>query len=192
MLDELVFCSPKQPDAAHRRLCTGSCSSRASCTSSARSSWSAACFTCWAVVTPLRLGRRRGRVVRRVDHYFGGRRATWAMWVGIASLLLVTGLWNFVQIVKTYKIVASYHMLGTLKIARRPRADVRSPRCSPAAPPPPNRSAENGACGSACAWCSASSPSSSAASCAPIPAHRKLDAATPPQLIAPRKQSSAD
>ena len=37
-----------------------------------------------------------------VDEQFGGRRAAWAMWVGIATLLLlVTGLWNYMQIIKT-------------------------------------------------------------------------------------------
>lgn len=51
------------------------------------------------------------------DQYFGGRRAAWAKWVGIASaLLLVTGLWNFITIVKENQLHWSYHMLGTLKI----------------------------------------------------------------------------
>src|SRR5688500_2864250 len=51
------------------------------------------------------------------DQYFGGRRAAWAKWVGIASaLLLVTGLWNFVTMVKENQLHWSYHMLGTLKI----------------------------------------------------------------------------
>src|SRR5688572_14605656 len=36
-----------------------------------------------------------------VDQLFAGRRAAWAKWVGISSLfLLVTGLWNFVSMVK--------------------------------------------------------------------------------------------
>src|SRR3954464_8272862 len=36
-----------------------------------------------------------------VDQFFGGRRANWAKWVGIATaLLLITGIWNYVQIFK--------------------------------------------------------------------------------------------
>jgi uncharacterized membrane protein len=32
-----------------------------------------------------------------VDQLFGGRRATWAKWVGIATaLLLITGFWNYI------------------------------------------------------------------------------------------------
>ena len=51
------------------------------------------------------------------DPWFAGRRGAWAMWVGIATLLLiVTGLWNFVQTIRTNEIATSYHMLGTLKI----------------------------------------------------------------------------
>ena len=75
-------------------------------------------FYLWAVITPLRLREGPGEGSSAAsDHYFGGPRATWAKWVGIASaLLLVTGLWNFIQNVTTYKIVPVYHMLGTLKI----------------------------------------------------------------------------
>jgi uncharacterized membrane protein len=51
------------------------------------------------------------------DTWFNGNRATWARWVGIATaLLLVSGLFNFINNVTTYKLVPSYHMLGTLKI----------------------------------------------------------------------------
>jgi hypothetical protein len=51
------------------------------------------------------------------DQYFGGRRAAWAKWVGIASLLLlVTGLWNFINMLKFNHLDPSYHMLGGLKI----------------------------------------------------------------------------
>jgi uncharacterized membrane protein len=53
-----------------------------------------------------------------VDQQFGGRRAAWAMWVGIATLLLlVTGLWNYLQIIRTNeKMASSYHMIAGLKM----------------------------------------------------------------------------
>ena len=36
-----------------------------------------------------------------VDQFFGGRRAAWAKWVGIATaLLLVTGLFNYIMVIK--------------------------------------------------------------------------------------------
>jgi hypothetical protein len=51
------------------------------------------------------------------DQQFGGRRAVWAMWTGIASLfLLVTGLWNYIQFIKTYELASSYHMFAGLKM----------------------------------------------------------------------------
>jgi uncharacterized membrane protein len=51
------------------------------------------------------------------DAWFGGNRAAWAKWVGIATLvLLVTGLFNFVTIIKANQIATSYHMLGGIKI----------------------------------------------------------------------------
>ena len=52
------------------------------------------------------------------DRLFGGRRAAWAMWVGIATLLLlVTGLWNYLQIIRMHeKLDPSYHMLAGLKM----------------------------------------------------------------------------
>ena len=53
-----------------------------------------------------------------VDQYFGGRRADWAKWVGIATaLLLITGLWNYVQIIKQHeRLASSYHMMAGLKM----------------------------------------------------------------------------
>ena len=53
-----------------------------------------------------------------VDEQFGGRRAAWAMWVGIATLLLlVTGLWNYMQIIKmNERMASSYHMIAGLKM----------------------------------------------------------------------------
>ncbi|MEX2306353.1 MAG: hypothetical protein WD738_02100 [Pirellulales bacterium] len=52
------------------------------------------------------------------DQQFGGRRAAWAMWVGIASLLLlVTGLWNYLQIIRMHeRLATSYHMLAGIKM----------------------------------------------------------------------------
>jgi uncharacterized membrane protein len=52
------------------------------------------------------------------DQQFGGRRAAWAKWVGIATLLLlVTGLWNYLQIIWTnQRMPPSYHMIAGLKM----------------------------------------------------------------------------
>ncbi|HEY3394346.1 MAG TPA: hypothetical protein VGK58_16655 [Lacipirellulaceae bacterium] len=73
-----------------------------------------------AVVSSLPLPPREGPgegLTSPADYRFGGRRAVWAMWTGIASLfLLVTGLWNFFQFIKTYDLSPSYHMLVGLKI----------------------------------------------------------------------------
>ena len=67
-----------------------------------------------SVPLPVREGLGEGS---SADQQFGGRRAVWAMWTGIASLfLLVTGLWNFFQFIKTYDLSPSYHMLVGLKI----------------------------------------------------------------------------
>jgi uncharacterized membrane protein len=52
------------------------------------------------------------------DPWFGGRRSAWAMWVGITTLvLLVTGLWNFMQIVQTHeKLGPHYHAAFGIKL----------------------------------------------------------------------------
>src|SRR5215470_7940704 len=51
------------------------------------------------------------------DRFFGGRRATWAKWVGIATaLLLFTGFWNYAQFSKTYDLASTYHMVLGIKI----------------------------------------------------------------------------
>jgi uncharacterized membrane protein len=70
------------------------------------------------VITSVPLALREGQGESSpADYQFGGRRAVWAMWTGIASLfLLVTGLWNFFQFIKTYDLSPSYHMLVGLKI----------------------------------------------------------------------------
>jgi uncharacterized membrane protein len=77
-------------------------------------------FYLWAVVTPsspLPPSERPGERSSSSDHFFGGRRASWAKWLGIASaLLLITGLWNFVNMVKFNQLHWSYHMLGLFKI----------------------------------------------------------------------------
>jgi uncharacterized membrane protein len=77
-------------------------------------------FYIWAVVSapnlPAPTGEQTGDV-SAVDRYFGGRRATWAKWIGFASLIiLATGLWNFISMVTANKLHFTYHMLGTLKI----------------------------------------------------------------------------
>jgi uncharacterized membrane protein len=52
-----------------------------------------------------------------VDQFFGGRRAAWAKWVGIATaLLLVTGFWNYIQFSRTYDLPKTYHMVLGIKI----------------------------------------------------------------------------
>jgi uncharacterized membrane protein len=72
-----------------------------------------------AVLLPLpyRVGPAEGSS-NTADALFGGRRAAWAMWVGIATLLLlVTGLWNYLQIIRMHeKLPPSYHMLAGIKM----------------------------------------------------------------------------
>src|SRR5215211_7638515 len=52
-----------------------------------------------------------------VDQFFGGRRAAWAKWVGIATaLLLFTGFWNYVEFSRTYDLPKTYHMVLGFKI----------------------------------------------------------------------------
>jgi uncharacterized membrane protein len=53
-----------------------------------------------------------------VDQLFGGRRATWAKWVGIATaLLLVTGFYNYIMIIKqNERMASSYHMVAGMKM----------------------------------------------------------------------------
>jgi uncharacterized membrane protein len=51
------------------------------------------------------------------DQLFGGRRANWAKWVGIATaLLLATGFLNYIRYMKTYDLPSSYHMLIGMKM----------------------------------------------------------------------------
>jgi uncharacterized membrane protein len=76
-------------------------------------------FYLWAVVTPSSAAPVREALVESsaVDTFFGGNRASWAKWVGIASLfLVVTGLWNFVSMVTANKLHFTYHVLGLVKI----------------------------------------------------------------------------
>ena len=53
-----------------------------------------------------------------VDQLFGGRRAAWAKWVGIATLLLLaTGLFNYLQIIRqNERMASSYHMIAGMKM----------------------------------------------------------------------------
>lgn len=69
-------------------------------------------FYLWRVVAPSSASAPSDSA----DASFGGRRAAWAMWVGVATLVLIaTGLFNFMQIVRTYDRMGSgYHaMFGT-------------------------------------------------------------------------------
>jgi uncharacterized membrane protein len=51
------------------------------------------------------------------DRLFGGRRANWAKWVGIATaLLLATGFLNYIRYTKTYELPSSYHMIIGIKM----------------------------------------------------------------------------
>lgn len=52
------------------------------------------------------------------DPWFAGHRGKWAMWVGIASLLLiVTGLYNYLRLINNYeRMASSYHMLAGIKM----------------------------------------------------------------------------
>lgn len=52
------------------------------------------------------------------DQLFGGRRSTWAKWVGIATaLLLISGLFNYTMIIRQHeRMASSYHMMLGLKI----------------------------------------------------------------------------
>jgi uncharacterized membrane protein len=52
-----------------------------------------------------------------VDQKFGGLRSKWAMWVGVATLLLLaTGFWNYFQYIRTYELVPKYHMILGIKM----------------------------------------------------------------------------
>lgn len=53
-----------------------------------------------------------------VDQLFGGRRAAWAKWVGIATaLLLFTGFYNYIMIIKqNERLASSYHMIAGMKM----------------------------------------------------------------------------
>ncbi len=53
-----------------------------------------------------------------VDRLFGGRRAAWAKWVGIATaLLLITGIWNYLQIINQHeRMPPGYHAVAGIKI----------------------------------------------------------------------------
>ena len=71
-----------------------------------------------AVILPLPYREGSGEGSADADRLFGGRRAAWAMWVGIATLLLlVTGLWNYLQMIRMHeKLAPSYHMMAGIKI----------------------------------------------------------------------------
>jgi uncharacterized membrane protein len=69
------------------------------------------------IIAPPVVGNEAGESSDPGDRYFGGRRAAWAMWVGIASfLLLATGFWNYFRFMKTYELASSYHMVLGIKM----------------------------------------------------------------------------
>jgi hypothetical protein len=70
-----------------------------------------------SVPLPLREGPGEGSA-SAADYRFGGRRAVWAMWTGIASLLLlITGLWNYLQMIRLHeRLSPSYHMFAGMKM----------------------------------------------------------------------------
>ena len=71
-------------------------------------------FYLLAIVAP-RVAASGGRP--DADAWFAGNRAAWAKWVGIATaVLLVTGLFNFITMIKANQIATSYHMFGGIKI----------------------------------------------------------------------------
>jgi putative copper export protein len=55
---------------------------------------------------------------QNADAYSGGKRSRWAMWIGIATLLLlVSGLINYYYIITAMERMAKpYHMLAGIKI----------------------------------------------------------------------------
>jgi uncharacterized membrane protein len=70
-----------------------------------------------AVLIPVTHDGRAGEGSDPGDGYFGGRRAKWAMWVGIATLLLLaTGFWNYIRFNRTFALHSSYHMVMGMKM----------------------------------------------------------------------------
>jgi uncharacterized membrane protein len=59
----------------------------------------------------------QGGSAASADAWFAGRRGAWAKWVGISTLLLlVTGFFNYFEIIKAYDLSSSYHMILGIKI----------------------------------------------------------------------------
>jgi uncharacterized membrane protein len=70
-----------------------------------------------AIVTPATVAHAAPEASDRAEEYFSGRRAAWAMWVGVASfLLLATGFWNYFRFMKSYDLAKSYHMVIGIKM----------------------------------------------------------------------------
>lgn len=53
-----------------------------------------------------------------VDQLFGGPRSAWAKWVGIATALLIfTGFFNYIMMIKQHeRLASSYHMIAGMKM----------------------------------------------------------------------------
>jgi uncharacterized membrane protein len=71
-------------------------------------------FYIWSIISPVNAPPGAAPV----DQLFGGPRAKWAKWVGIATaLLLITGLFNYVMLIKQHeRMASSYHMLAGMKM----------------------------------------------------------------------------
>ena len=71
-------------------------------------------FYIWGIISPVSAPPGTSPV----DQLFGGPRAKWAKWVGIATaLLLITGLYNYVMVIKQHeRMASSYHMIAGMKM----------------------------------------------------------------------------
>ena len=71
-------------------------------------------FYLWVVMSP----NVAATEVNSAERAFSGRRGVWAMWVGIATLVvLVTGLYNYLNIIWMHeKLPRGYHPLAGIKI----------------------------------------------------------------------------
>ena len=71
-------------------------------------------FYIWTIISPVNAPPGTAPV----DQFFGGPRGKWAKWVGIATaLLLITGLFNYVMLIKQHeRLASSYHMIAGMKM----------------------------------------------------------------------------
>src|SRR3954469_25940000 len=58
-----------------------------------------------AIPLPRREGQGEGSAPLPVDQYLAGRRGNWMKWARMAvTFLLVTGIWNYIQMQRTYDL----------------------------------------------------------------------------------------